>query len=133
MKIKLSTILLIGAVILILVMGGGVISKLLPNAVLTTPKLEIEAYEYEDETAEDKVICDTIISISRVTGATKYEIYVDDEYRGYTIDTEFSFKEVMGADGGTYDVVVRAVRELSGGDTIVSDYSEPIEAICFAG
>ena len=121
------------ALILVLVIGGGVIMKLLSNVTLSTPKLEVKSVQKEKLSDGSVAVIDTVLKISKVTGATKYEIYIDEEYRGYTIDTEFSLKEIIGIGGGDFKVMVRAVRELSNGDSITSDYSKSVVATVQAG
>lgn len=143
MKINLSLVISVIAIILVIVLGGGLISNLFSNIYLSKPKIEVVEYQYfADDTGgeivtSEKPLDDAVvtakISISEVKGATKYEIYINEEYMCSTIKTEFDLKKVLGGGGGTVDVQVRAIRETSDAETIVSDYSNVITLDVISG
>lgn len=133
MKINLSFILSLVAIVLVLVMGVGLVTKLLPNVYLFEPKIEVEKYVRAESEIDDDYCYDAVISISKVEGASKYEIYVNEEYRGSTKKNTFSLKDILGTDGGMVDVYVRAVRETSDGKNIVSGYSNVLTINISAG
>ena len=130
MRINFSSVVSFVALILVVVLAVGFVSVVLPDLRLGTPKIEIELVKRVEGT---DVIVDTIVKIDPVLGAEKYEIYVDEEYVGYTLKESFSFKEIMKLDGGTHDVYVRAVRETSSGEKMQSDRSNVLECTCAAG
>ena len=131
MKIKLSSIITVVAVILLLVLTWGVVSNLLPNVYLSTPKISVKKYGLE----QDGTGYDPVIQISSVKGATKYEIYVDGDYRGSTVTTTFEARAFLNESElghGPVEVCVRAVRETKD-ETVLSELSNIIEANCPAG
>ena len=133
MRINFSFILSLVAIVLVLVMGVGLVTKLLPNVYLSDPKIKVEKYVRSESEVNEDFCIDAVINISKVNGASKYEIYVDEEYRGSTMKNTFSLKDVLGTDGGVVDVYVRAVRETSDGETVVSDYSNVLTISINAG
>lgn len=116
-----KNIIVICLVFFVLVLGGGALVNLFSGMNLDTPTISLN----------EETITPSDIIISEVKGATKYEIYVDNEYVGYTLSNEFDLEEVLGLDddldGGTFDVVVRAVRQTSDGNISVSEYSNSLE------
>ena len=121
-KNTISMICLLLAIVLL----GGLFLNLFDS--LDAPEIEVLNYEYVGE-----AIVDTNIKITPVEGATKYAIYLDGEFYDYVEKTSFSVDDLMGLEGGTYDLQVRAVAKGWFGKESFSDYSNTIEVSSVAG
>lgn len=118
---KISSVLSVVIAILVLALALGGIAMLFSGMFLDTPTIKLDGTTIETSD----------VIISEVNGATKYEIFVDDQYVGFTVSEEFDLEKVLGLEntieGGIFQVNVRAVREIEGSSPIVSDYSNTLE------
>lgn len=133
MKIKFSTIVIAVGVILVIVLCGGLVSNLLSNVYLRAPKLSTEYVYVDSGDGTEPAIADTVVKISEVSGAERYEIYIDGEYVGYTVKNEFTIAVWTDHVGGDFEVYVKAVRANVAGEKISSKASNVVTATSAAG
>ena len=129
MKVKISSILVVVAIVLVLVLTGGLIVRLFSDVFLLPPTSEVEKYVTAEALGPDDsmvtVVLDAVVKISGVEEATKYEIYVNEEFVGSTTNNEFSILDIAPTNViwyRSFEVCVIAVRETDKGQT-VSDIS----------
>ncbi|MBR2907425.1 MAG: hypothetical protein IKJ04_09740 [Clostridia bacterium] len=143
MKINFFNILVVLAVILLVALAFGIVSNILPNFYLSPPTVELKECQYRDSVTgeivtakkfpENRLVEKATFSISEVKGASRYDVYVNGEFCMSTERPEFDLSDFRDAEVEEYNVKVRAVREVSEGDPIVSNFSKVIYFNAYAG